>query len=192
MGTPQPGTQNAVADILSRNLVESIVGDNVVCAVNRDLILSSREQIIVEQRRDRELVHIYRYLENPEDSSANTTMCENWYRNFQVVEALLCYAKYATTLGELRVPQLLRGEIMREFHDKPIAGHLGKKKTYLKARDVCYFPYMRKSIYDYVLSCDICKKLNYNNALPAGRLIPIITSYPNEILTLDLLGPYPA
>ncbi|GFV77777.1 retrovirus-related Pol polyprotein from transposon 17.6 [Trichonephila clavipes] len=33
---------------------------------------------------------------------------------------------------------------------------------------------------------------NYKNALPAGRLILIISNYTNEIVTLDLLGPYPA
>ncbi|GFU96188.1 uncharacterized protein TNCV_3499961 [Trichonephila clavipes] len=46
----------------------------------------------------------------------------------------LCYRGHATIHGELRVyiPQSLRGEIMRKFHDKPIAGHLGKKKTFLK------------------------------------------------------------
>ncbi|GFY23073.1 retrovirus-related Pol polyprotein from transposon 17.6 [Trichonephila clavipes] len=32
---------------------------------------------------------------------------------------------------------------------------------------------------------------NYKNALPAGRLIPIVSNYPNEVVTLDLLGPYP-
>ncbi|GFX41459.1 retrovirus-related Pol polyprotein from transposon 17.6 [Trichonephila clavipes] len=32
---------------------------------------------------------------------------------------------------------------------------------------------------------------NYKNALPAGRLIPIVSNFPNEIVTLDLLGPYP-
>ncbi|GFX00080.1 uncharacterized protein TNCV_3080761 [Trichonephila clavipes] len=30
------------------------------------------------------------------------------------------------------IPQSLRGEIMREFHDKSIAGHSGKKKTHFK------------------------------------------------------------
>ncbi|GFY18244.1 retrovirus-related Pol polyprotein from transposon 17.6 [Trichonephila clavipes] len=37
----------------------------------------------------------------------------------------------------------------------------------------------------------MCQIKNYKNALPAGRLIPIVSNYPNEILTLDLLGPYP-
>ncbi|GFX81309.1 retrovirus-related Pol polyprotein from transposon 17.6 [Trichonephila clavipes] len=37
----------------------------------------------------------------------------------------------------------------------------------------------------------MCQVNNYKNALPAGRLIPIISNYPNEIVTLDLLGPFP-
>ncbi|GFY24009.1 retrovirus-related Pol polyprotein from transposon 412 [Trichonephila clavipes] len=37
----------------------------------------------------------------------------------------------------------------------------------------------------------MCQINNYKNALPAGRLIPNVSNYPNEIVTLDLLGPYP-
>ncbi|GFX08362.1 retrovirus-related Pol polyprotein from transposon 412 [Trichonephila clavipes] len=37
----------------------------------------------------------------------------------------------------------------------------------------------------------MCQVNNYKNALPADRLIPIVSNYPNEIVTLDLLGPYP-
>ncbi|GFT59681.1 retrovirus-related Pol polyprotein from transposon 412 [Trichonephila clavipes] len=81
---------------------------------------------------------------------------------------------------------------MQEFHDLPLAGPLGKRKTHLKLRDTSYFPYMRKYIFKYVSACDRCQKFNYKDALPAGRLTPIVSNYPNEIVTLDLLGPYPA
>ncbi|GFW70189.1 retrovirus-related Pol polyprotein from transposon 17.6 [Trichonephila clavipes] len=37
----------------------------------------------------------------------------------------------------------------------------------------------------------MCQINNYKNALPAGRLIPIVSNYPNGLVTLDLLGPYP-
>ncbi|GFW03072.1 hypothetical protein TNCV_156921 [Trichonephila clavipes] len=60
-------TQNAVADVLSRNPVESIIGEKVNCATIIDLLLSLREQLIEEQRKNPELSHIYRYLENPDD-----------------------------------------------------------------------------------------------------------------------------
>ncbi|GFY29874.1 retrovirus-related Pol polyprotein from transposon 297 [Trichonephila clavipes] len=60
-----PGTQNTIADILSRKPIESIIGEKVNCAIIRDLVLSSRDQLIEEQKTDPELGHIYRYLENP-------------------------------------------------------------------------------------------------------------------------------
>ncbi|GFT97509.1 hypothetical protein TNCV_386801 [Trichonephila clavipes] len=69
-----PRTQNTVADVLSRSPVESILGEKVNCAVIRDLVLSSRKQLIEEQRKDPELEHIYKYLENPEDRSVNATI----------------------------------------------------------------------------------------------------------------------
>ncbi|GFV57524.1 hypothetical protein TNCV_3270551 [Trichonephila clavipes] len=79
----RPGNQNAVTDVLSRNPVESIIGEKVNCAIISDLILSSPEQLIEEERKDPELGHIYSYLENPEDSSVNATICENWSRDFR-------------------------------------------------------------------------------------------------------------
>ncbi|GFX98733.1 hypothetical protein TNCV_1503111 [Trichonephila clavipes] len=123
-----------MADILSRNPVESIIEEKVNWAIIRDMVLSSREQLIEVQRKDPELGHIYRYLENPEDSSVNATICENGSRDFRLIEGLLFYVKYATSLGEMRIyiPKSLRNEIMREFQDKPILGHLGRFKTYYK------------------------------------------------------------
>ncbi|GFW73730.1 retrovirus-related Pol polyprotein from transposon 297 [Trichonephila clavipes] len=190
----RPGVQNVVADLLSRNPVDSVEGSQISCAALRALAINSREQFIKEQREDPELRHIYRYLENPDDGSVNATICESWSQDFKLINGLLFYAKYFSNLGELRVyiPGSLRKDIMKEFHDLPLAGHLGKRKTYLKLRDTCYFPFMRKYIFEYVSTCDRCQKFNYKNALPAGRLMPIVSKYPNEIVTLDLVGPYPA
>ncbi|GFU07903.1 retrovirus-related Pol polyprotein from transposon 297 [Trichonephila clavipes] len=130
----RPGVQNVVADLLSRNPVDSVEGSQISCAALRALAISSREQFIKEQREDPELGHIYRYLENPDDGSVNATICESWSQDFKLINGLLFYAKYFSTLGELRVyiPGSLRKDIMKEFHDLPLAGHLGKRKTYLK------------------------------------------------------------
>ncbi|GFX21706.1 hypothetical protein TNCV_1200861 [Trichonephila clavipes] len=97
----RPRTQNTIADVLSRNPIESIIGEKVNCAIIRDLVLSSRDQLIEEQKTDPELGHMYRYLENPEDISVNAAICENWSRDFRLVEGSLFYAKYATSLGEM-------------------------------------------------------------------------------------------
>ncbi|GFU92945.1 retrovirus-related Pol polyprotein from transposon 17.6 [Trichonephila clavipes] len=130
----RPGVQNVVADLLSRNPVDSVEGSQISCAALRALAINSREQFIKEQREDPELGHIYRYLENPDDGSVNATVCESWSQDFKLINGLLFYAKYFSNLGELRVyiPGSLRKDIMKEFHDLPLAGHLGKRKTYLK------------------------------------------------------------
>ncbi|GFX11789.1 hypothetical protein TNCV_4341341 [Trichonephila clavipes] len=121
-------------------------GSQISCAAFRTLALNSREQLIREQREDPDLGHIYRYLETPDDVSVNATVWEGLSQDFKFINGLLFYAKYSTTHGELRVyiPRSLCEAIMKEFHDLPLAGHLGKRKTYLKLHDTCYFPYMRK------------------------------------------------
>ncbi|GFX63631.1 retrovirus-related Pol polyprotein from transposon opus [Trichonephila clavipes] len=133
----RPGVQNVVADLLSRNPVDSVEGSQISCAALRALAINSREQFIKEQREDPELGHIYRYLENPDDGSVNATICESWSQDFKLINGLLFYAKYFSNLGELRVyiPGSLRKDIMKEFHDLPLAGHLGKRKTYLKLQN---------------------------------------------------------
>ncbi|GFW41780.1 retrovirus-related Pol polyprotein from transposon 17.6 [Trichonephila clavipes] len=84
----RPGTQNTIADVLSRNPIESIIGKKVNCATIRDLVLSSRDQLIKEQKTDPEIGHIYKYLEKPEDSSINAAIssarviADNFFDNY--------------------------------------------------------------------------------------------------------------
>ncbi|GFT51059.1 hypothetical protein TNCV_4490391 [Trichonephila clavipes] len=76
----RPGTQNVVADVLSRNPVDNVEGSQISCAALRVLAFNSWEQLIQEQREDQELGHVYHYLENPEDGSVNATVFEGWYQ----------------------------------------------------------------------------------------------------------------
>ncbi|GFX02848.1 retrovirus-related Pol polyprotein from transposon 297 [Trichonephila clavipes] len=73
----RPGAQKVVADVLSRNPVDNVDGSQISCSALRALALNSREQLIQEQWEDPELGHIYRYLENTDDGSVNTTVCED-------------------------------------------------------------------------------------------------------------------
>ncbi|GFV91486.1 transposable element Tcb1 transposase [Trichonephila clavipes] len=127
--------QNVVVDIFSRNPVESIVGENIACAVIRDLVLSSREQLISEQKNDPELGHIYRYLENPDDSSINATVCGNWSHDSKLIDGWLFYAKYATTLRELRV-YIFRYHCRVSTTDRRGRSHPPQCTTSLSARTI--------------------------------------------------------
>ncbi|GFV27220.1 retrovirus-related Pol polyprotein from transposon 17.6 [Trichonephila clavipes] len=152
----RPGVQHFVADVLSRNRVGNMDGSQISYAALRALALKSREQLIREQREDPELGHIYRYLENPDDGYVNATVCEGWSQDFKIIDGLLFYAKYSTTLGELRVyiPRSLHEAIMQEFQDLPLACHLGNRKTYLKLRDTYLlgpYPASRPERYRFLL-----------------------------------------
>ncbi|GFU01504.1 hypothetical protein TNCV_3123691 [Trichonephila clavipes] len=89
----RPGTQNVVADVLSRNPVDNVEGSQISWAALRALALNSGEQLIQEQREDPELEHIYCHLENPEDGSFNATVREGWSQDFKLIDGLLFYAR---------------------------------------------------------------------------------------------------
>ncbi|GFT12686.1 retrovirus-related Pol polyprotein from transposon 297 [Trichonephila clavipes] len=89
----RPGVQNVVADLLSRNPVDSVEGSQISCAALRALAINSREQFIKEQREDPELGHIYRYLENPDDGSVNATVCESWSQDFKLINGLPSFTR---------------------------------------------------------------------------------------------------
>lgn len=62
----------------------------------------------------------------------------------------------------------LRTRLLREFHDSPLGGHLGKSKTAHRVKSRFYWPGMDGSISDYVLSCGECQKNKSVNAAKAG------------------------
>ncbi|GFT34316.1 hypothetical protein TNCV_2157721 [Trichonephila clavipes] len=109
MGTSNWCPKRCRSDVLSRNPVGNMDGSQISCAALRALALNSKEKLIREQREDPELGHIYRYLEN-RYLEINATVCEGWSQDFKLIDGLLFYAKYSTTLGELRVyiPKSLR------------------------------------------------------------------------------------
>ncbi|GFW68366.1 uncharacterized protein TNCV_1211901 [Trichonephila clavipes] len=94
----RPGTQNVVADVLSKDSVDNVEGSQISCAALRALALNSREILIKEHQEDPELGHIYRYLENPEDNSDNATVCEGRSQDFKLIDGLLFYAERERTI----------------------------------------------------------------------------------------------
>ncbi|GFX75825.1 retrovirus-related Pol polyprotein from transposon 297 [Trichonephila clavipes] len=105
------GTQNVVANVLSRNPVESTIEEQVNCAIIRNLVLSSREQLIEKQRKDPELGHIYSYLENPKDSSVNRTI------GIRHVKTVVYRPKVNRTERVNRDPVQMIGNYVNDHHD---------------------------------------------------------------------------
>jgi hypothetical protein len=88
----------------------------------------------------------------------------------------------------LCVPTSLRADLLHEFHDLPVSGHVGIEKTYAFLSRDFYWKGMYKDVTTYVNSCDTCQQSKPTNAAPAGLAQPLlIPDSPNQVLGLDLI-----
>lgn len=90
----------------------------------------------------------------------------------------------------LYVPEDLRSEVLKMYHDSPSMGHGGYKRMLSKIRQKLFWPAMSKDIAAYVQSCDKCQRGKFSNRrVPqAGRPVP---STCLEQVSVDLVGKLP-
>jgi hypothetical protein len=79
---------------------------------------------------------------------------------------------------------------MRAFHEEGLAGHFGPLRTYQKIVRRYFWPDMRKQIYNFVQSCDVCQRRGKPAKYPEP-LHPLPVGKPFDRLGIDLLGPLP-
>ena len=86
----------------------------------------------------------------------------------------------------------LKTRILRECHDSPLAGHLGKEKTTEQVKRRFYWPGMDATIAAYVRTCDSCQRNKPSPQAPIGLLKPLpIPEYPWEQVSMDLITQLP-
>ena len=90
------------------------------------------------------------------------------------------------------IPRHMRAEALRLIHDAPLSGHMGRDRTWKRARDNFWWPNMKHDVYRYVGSCEMCGR----NKLPKkpGRAPMQHTEIPNRPLAqlqVDFAGPFP-
>ena len=89
-----------------------------------------------------------------------------------------------TTLG-------IKWYILREFHGYPTSGHLGVNSTYFLIRQHFYWPGMISDVRRWITSCIPCQKRKVGKNVHAGEHKSILQSRPFEIVSIDLVGPFP-
>jgi len=86
----------------------------------------------------------------------------------------------------------LRLRVLRNKHDHPLSGHLGRNKTLILVRRDYAWPNMRNFIKDYCSSCIICGRAKPRRHRPYGLLKQLpIPARPWDSISMDLIEQLP-
>jgi len=96
--------------------------------------------------------------------------------------------------GRVYVPNeySVKAELLSRYHDDPLAGHFGIKKTTALLERKYYWPDLRSDVKEYVESCEICQKTKAKRHRPYGELQSLPQpDGPWQELTMDFITDLP-
>lgn len=162
------GSQNIMADFLSRSI--SVI--NLDEFVPDEWYLNMIEKISKEPEKYPDFMVndniIYKHIRPNHDLNSNIS---EW---------------------KIVVPTQNRKNIMEEFHDSPLAAHLGIFKTYSRILEKYYWPGMKKDIRYYVKTCKTCGAFKKPCVVKSGQMGNAKKiEFPFQAISLDLMGPFP-
>ena len=88
------------------------------------------------------------------------------------------------------VPIQLQDEIIKECHEPPTSGHVGKPKTVQRIRSRFYWPRMEIQVSTFIDGCILCIK-KAQKRIPKAPLTPFNGSFPNDLVQIDILENLP-
>lgn len=173
------GSENQVADCLSR-------------AYGEDTLSGEGEAVSAASVQFADTTdHWY------QEMCTNVEQKPRKYPHFRVEDKVL-YKKVKrpdtkATEWKLVVPTSDRPRLLQQYHDSLYGAHLGVRKTYCKLAQDYYWPKMGLECKKYVKGCADCQKYKAPNVKAAGEMTVRKTDEirPNQIVTLDLMGPMP-
>ncbi len=93
----------------------------------------------------------------------------------------------------LCIPTALIGDIIRCLHQHPLAGHIGRRRCYIAARQNFYWPGLGRHIDTAIGGCTPCAKAKRRKPVPQVPLGQTSTAVLGrfEVFYFDLVGPFP-
>ncbi|KAF8755226.1 hypothetical protein RHS01_05545 [Rhizoctonia solani] len=189
----RPGKQSGKPDALSRRSdhanippePQTMLPDPVFA--NVALITPEKElqrQIEASLDQDESLEEILQFLQN--ESKAPPSI-KRAFKDYQMEAGLLFYQ------GRIVVPDTgtLRTDLLRIFHNSPLAGHPGRQRTLELVSRNYYWPGIRADTYWHVDSCETCQRIRkpkYASIPPQPLELP---SRPWQHISYDMIVDLP-
>jgi hypothetical protein len=186
-----PGKTNVMADALSRlPYSDENTTDCEVCITSIDIPTRNPSEIREEQLKDENVKKNINALEN-NDCIDNAVYWTN--KGYLINNGLLYHQNQSMELdnAQLVVPSHEWANLLKMYHDDPLAGHYGSDKTHDRIAKRYYWQGMRKYIDSYVTHCIACQRYNPSNLKPAGLLQTSVINKRFEIVAVDSFGPLP-
>nr|XP_055053112.1 uncharacterized protein LOC129438391 [Misgurnus anguillicaudatus]XP_055053113.1 uncharacterized protein LOC129438391 [Misgurnus anguillicaudatus] len=176
------GKLNVAPDALSR--MSPVTSCNLYTSEKDTDLPCSNVNIWEEQQRDPEVTKLLQAVAENQDLE----------KQYEVINDKL-YLKTCQANNQIHykvyIPQNLRHLFMQHYHSSPLSGHGGIFKTYKRLQDVAFWPGMWTEVKHHVKSCITCQKSKSDNQKPAGKIQQTITTRPNQMLGVDIMGPLP-
>lgn len=189
------GTANAVADTLSRLSEDDFFDEETSCEP-----ISKVPIYMVTTRANRKLLNTSKDMTDPFEIATKLAQETNQLElddeeeeNLQdediknIGEKLLSPSDGAKTIKDKK----LQAELIKLYHEHPLAGHIGIKRGIKKLSDKFFWRGMFQQYSDFVRRCEICQRCKHKNRnppVPLGTLNPTPISI-SEIF-FDITGPF--
>ena len=56
------------------------------------------------------------------------------------------------------IPKCCVDKVLELVHDNPLAGHMGHRRTWIRARNCFWWPRMKQEIHEYINNCEKCRR----------------------------------
>jgi hypothetical protein len=170
----KPGSQNQVADALSRS-PDSDAALFGITIPHFEFLDKFRAEVQLDSSYQELLTKIQH---NPAEFSG-----------YKAVNHLIFFNDRLFIPSSSSFKKLL----LEKFHASPIGGHSGVEKTYGRLRENVYWNGMKRDVADFVQRCLICQQTKHLNHLPYGLLQPLpIPTGVWEDISLDFITGLPS
>ena len=158
--------------------------------------------MIAEQGRDPEIQQIKQWITNQQipDTRYASTNIRKYLRQISrlTIKDNLLKRRYHDHTGKVThyqicIPVHLIPELLVRIHNTATQGHPGMRQTIEECRRAFYFPGYQEIIEDYVRNCSSClqvKRTADKTITPPLQPITATTSFPGDILEIDLVGKF--
>ncbi|KAL2089275.1 hypothetical protein ACEWY4_013963 [Coilia grayii] len=158
-------------------------------------LMCNREALIQEQQTDPSLTSLLKSAVGAEEVSEMSQCC--YLQDGVLLRKWRPPKRPATEDWTVRcqivLPLCFRQDVLRLAHEKPMAGHLGIRKTQERVLRHFYWPKVHDDVVEFCRTCHACQMVGKpNQCIPAAPLKPLpVVEEPFSRVLVDCVGPLP-